>query len=221
MTGSDSPPRISVASTDESGRMHAPAAERNADAIKAVLKTYAPKDGCALELASGTGQHMIQFAHALPNLTWQPTEVADDRLASIAIWVREAGSGNVLPPIFLDATQPGWHAHFADQDMILLVNLLHLISDAQARILIAEAGMALCPGGKFIFYGPFLRSGVATSDGDRRFHASLQAQDPQIGYKNDTDVLAWVNAAGLQLVVVKEMPANNLIFVTERPGEPR
>ncbi|MEL7256976.1 MAG: DUF938 domain-containing protein [Pseudomonadota bacterium] len=201
--------------------MHAPAAERNTEAIAGLLQKYAPQEGLALEIASGTGQHVAQFARVLPGLIWQPTDVAKDRLASINLWSQESGLGNIQPSVHLDATLAGWHADHKQNALILLVNLLHLISTPKARVLIQETAEALAPGGRFILYGPFLRDGSATSEGDRRFHASLQAQDPEIGYKNDIDVVAWVKTAGLQVLAIEDMPANNLAFVTERPKEQR
>lgn len=78
---------------------------------------------------------------------------------------------------------------------------------------------ALAPGGRFVLYGPFLRGGETTSEGDARFDASLRAGDPEIGYKDDFDVIDWLHAAGLALIDVVEMPANNLSFVAERPRE--
>ena len=61
------------------------------------------------------------------------------------------------------------------QDLIVLVNLLHLISEGEARTLIREAATALAPGGRFLVYGPFMRAGELISEGDRAFHASLTA----------------------------------------------
>ena len=100
----------------------------------------------------------------------------------------------------------------------LAFNLLHLISENEARILITEVAQALAPGGLFILYGPFLRDGETTSDGDRSFDASLRAQDPEIGYKDDWDVIDWIHANWLDLVQVVEMPANNMAFVARRPA---
>ena len=119
--------------------------------------------------------------------------------------------------IELDATAPGWGATHAGQDMILLVNLLHLVSTPEAKILIREVGQALSPQGRFVLYGPFLRDGETTSDGDRQFDASLRAQYPEIGYKDDWDVIDWIHGSGMDLVQVIEMPANNLAFVAQRP----
>jgi hypothetical protein len=93
-----------------------------------------------------------------------------------------------------------------------VVNLLHLIPEAAARNALSEAALALAPGGVLMVYGPFLRDGRATSEGDAAFDASLRAQDPAIGYKNLADVTGWMTAAGLH-VTVEEMPANNLMLV--------
>lgn len=201
----------------DGARLSAPSAARNIGPITELLRRHAPTSGRALELASGTGEHVLAFATAFPNLTWQPTDVAPERLASIDAWAATKNLPNLHPARPLDASKPGWGADHAGQDLIVLVNLLHLISEAEARTLVAELPAALAPGGLCVLYGPFLRGGVATSDGDARFHASLQAADPEVGYKNDADVVDWLQAAGLRPVEVAEMPANNLAFVSQRP----
>ena len=212
-------PRISVAHLADDGRLHAPAAERNAHFIVTLLERYAPPHGDALEIASGTGQHVVAFAKALPGLTWQPTDVEEARLQSIRIWSAEAGLDTILPPLIMDATSPGWGKSHAGKCLVVLVNLLHLIPAPDAARLLQETYAALMPGGRMVFYGPFLRNGVATSEGDQQFHASLEAQETGIGYKDDRQVLTWLKDVGLQLVTVEDMPSNNLAFVAERPLE--
>jgi len=212
------PDSASTATPGEDGRLYAPSSERNAAPILTLLKHHGPTEGCALELAAGTGQHAAHFAAALPGLIWQPTEIDATRRASIDAWAKTVEAPNLRPAIELDATAPGWAAQHAGQDLILLVNLLHLISTPEAQTLISEAAQALAPGGRLILYGPFLRDGEATSDGDASFHASLTAQDPEIGYKDDFDVIDWLHAAWLELVDVVEMPANNLALIAKRPG---
>jgi len=208
------PQNASVATPDEAGRLFAPAAARNADAIIALLRHHGPDAGTALEIASGTGQHVAQFATALPEVIWQPSEVDSARRESIAAWTADAK--NVQPALALDATEPGWAAQHHGYDLVLTINLLHLISTAEAQALITEAAQALSPGGVFILYGPFLRDGETTSEGDAQFHHSLTDTDPEIGYKDDFDVIDWLHAAGLELVDVVEMPANNLSFAARR-----
>lgn len=212
------PDTASVAHGSEDARLYAPAAERNAGPLCDLLARHAPATGPALELASGTGQHVVAFARRLPGFDWQPTEIAAERRASIDAHVASAGLANVRPALALDATAPGWAAAHSGQALIVLVNLLHLIGAAEARTVIAEAAAAVAAGGRLVLYGPFRRSGELTSAGDAAFHASLVAADPEIGYKDDRDIKDWIRGAGLDLIATVEMPANNLALVAEKPA---
>lgn len=198
------------------GRLTLPAAERNGPAITELVTTYGPKAGKALEIASGAGQHVHRLAQALPNIDWQPTDIAPDRIGSIDLYCRDLP--NVAPARMLDATQTGWSSYLGGLDLILLVNLTHLISTAALTRLIQEVGRALVPGGFFILYGPFMRAGELTSPGDETFHADLIARDPNIGYKDDFDVTDLIQSNAMELTELTEMPANNLAFVARRFG---
>lgn len=208
----------SVASPEEGQKLSAPAAERNKDAIIETLHHFLPQTGNVLELASGTGQHVVALAEAFPNLTWQPTDVAPSRLGSINAWASDAALENLKPAIALDATTPGWAGTYAGQDGVLLVNLLHLISTVEAKCIVQEAAQALNPGGCLMIYGPYLREGLATSEGDQSFHSRLQAHDPEVGYKDYADVLRWGQSQGLDPVETIEMPANNLFLIWQKPA---
>ncbi|MBO9448973.1 DUF938 domain-containing protein [Tropicibacter sp. R16_0] len=208
------PPTASVAEAGEGARLVAPSASRNVDAIGALLEHVAPRTGKALEIASGTGQHVAAFAPRLPGLLWQPTDVEDERLASIDAYAK--GIETILPARRLDATRPGWAAEYSDLSLVTLANLLHLISGPEATVLIEEAAKTLGPGGRLVLYGPFMRNGALTSEGDIRFHQSLSTQDPEIGYKNDQEIIATIEGTGLSMVEVVDMPANNLALIAER-----
>ncbi|MGJ8629301.1 MAG: DUF938 domain-containing protein [Sulfitobacter sp.] len=210
------PSSASIVTTTSDVKLHAPSAARNADAICAMLIKYAPNSGSALEIASGTGQHVTTFATALPDLHWQPTEIDPSRRASIDAYVAEMGLRNVAASIPLDATAPGWGATHGPRNLILLVNLLHLISSTATTTLISEATSALAPGGTLILYGPFKRSGVLISEGDANFDADLKSADPNIGYKDDLDIIRMLSDAGLTLDHTVAMPANNLAFVARK-----
>ncbi len=208
----------SIAEPGDGDKLFAPSAARNMLPLCDLLGEFAPDTGRALEIASGTGQHVTSFAAHLPGLSWQPTEPGAERRASIDAHVAEAGLANVRPAIDLDATASGWGAAQDGQNLIFLSNLLHLISNIEAWTLIDEAAAALAPGGRFIVYGPFMRGGELTSDGDVSFHEGLQARDPEVGYKDDFDVIDRMQAAGLELVAAIEMPANNLALIAQAPG---
>ncbi|MFN3294139.1 MAG: DUF938 domain-containing protein [Gemmobacter sp.] len=200
------------------GRRVAPSATRNAEAIRDVLVAAAPARGRALELASGTGQHAAILAQALPGLDWQPTDRDPDNLASIAAWAAWSGAANLRPARVLDAGSAGWGRAEAPCALVLAVNLLHLVSAEVAQRVVAEAAAALAPGGVLAVYGPFLRDGRTTSDGDAAFDAALRAQDPAIGYKDAAWVQGRMTAAGLAPRAPVAMPANNLFLIADRPG---
>ncbi|MBB95678.1 MAG: methyltransferase [Rhodobacteraceae bacterium] len=210
------PPTASFAEATTGAKLHAPSAARNGGPIADLLTRCAPGTGRALEIASGTGQHVILFADRLPGLDWQPTDPDSARRASIDAHAAEAEVPNIRPALHLDACSPGWNDAHAGQDLIVLCNLLHLVSWPEAQTLISEAALALAPGGTLVIYGPFKRDGQLTSDGDQRFDAELRGADPQIGYKDDTQVAEALARAGLSLAEMVDMPANNLALVATR-----
>ncbi|WP_420012825.1 DUF938 domain-containing protein [Tateyamaria sp.] len=211
------PPSASIASAAAGGKLHAPSAERNADALTELLRRIAPSTGHALEIASGTGQHIARFATTFPGLTWTPSEVAADRLASIDAYRTEAMQANLRPASHLDACTAGWSGHIPAQDLILTINLLHLIAENAARTLIQEAALALSAKGTLMLYGPFLRNGKTTSDGDAQFNADLQRANPDIGYKDRDQVINWATKNGLAHAETVQMPANNLALIFTSP----
>jgi SAM-dependent methyltransferase len=187
------------------GRRVAPSAARNAGSILSVLRRVVRPGDRVLELASGTGQHAAEFAPVLA-ADWQPSDVEPANFPSIIAWAGAVAR----PPIRLDACAPGWGE--GDRDVVLAVNLLHLVPESGAMVLLAEAARALTPRGRFCLYGPFLRDGRATSEGDAAFDASLRAQDARLGYKDLGWVMARLGAAGMGVQVVP-MPANNLMLI--------
>jgi methylase of polypeptide subunit release factors len=84
------------------------AADRNKQPILDVLRQILPERGTALEIASGTGQHVAWFAAGLPNWHWQPTDAAVTALPAIAATVAQAGLLNVRAPLRLDVLSPRW-----------------------------------------------------------------------------------------------------------------
>ena len=214
MTHRVPPPNASIANkTEGSKKLFAPSAERNANAICAAMKTIAPEQGNALELASGTGQHIVTLAKAIPNIQWQPTEVDHDRIASIQAYIDAINCNNINKPIFLDATQSGWSSTLGPMNLVSLSNLLHLISEKEAETLIVETAATLLPGGRFFLYGPFKRSGELISQGDHDFDTSIRASATDTGYKDDQLVISQATNCGLALEQAIEMPANNLALV--------
>ncbi|MEL7213778.1 MAG: DUF938 domain-containing protein [Pseudomonadota bacterium] len=196
-------------------RLVSPSAARNAGPILALLEQVAPASGRALEIASGTGEHVLHFAHAFPEVDWQPSDVDPERLASIEDWSRDHYGDNLQRPVYLDATEPGWEMAHDPFDLVVLINLLHLISDDAARCVLDGIAEALEDGGTAMIYGPFLRDGRTTSDGDATFHAKIQADDPANGYKDIGVIFEHLQGLGLD-VARHEMPANNIALMAQK-----
>ena len=211
------PETASVANYEGNGRLNAPSASRNTMPIVELVRKTVLKSGKALEIASGTGQHIVKLASALPHLCWQPSDVDEARIKSIRSWSDDERLKNLKSPCLLDATEEGWASEHRDQDLILLVNLLHLISTRETKVLVKEMSKALVSRGLAIIYGPFMRSGKLISKGDMEFHHSLISTDPNLGYKNDIDMLKLYDEAGLIHLSTENMPANNLAFILQKP----
>ena len=210
------PDMASVANSQGDTRLYAPSVERNSLPIVKAIQRIAPKSGQALEIASGTGQHIVKLASSLPNLFWLPSEVDEERLKSISAWIVAENLSNIKPPLYLDATETGWAQNLPQFNFILLVNLLHLISWNETETLFNELPKVLKKNGSAFVYGPFMRSGKLTSAGDQNFHNSLIQTDPDIGYKDDLDMLELFSNSGLLHLQTVEMPANNLGFVLKK-----
>jgi hypothetical protein len=192
-------------------RRAAPHVARNAGPIAEVLKAVLPAKGLVLELASGTGEHSLHFAHEFPKLLWQPSDAEPAALRSIEAWRVDSGLFNLLPPISLDVRAAEWRV--AAADAVLAINLLHISAWAATRGLMRGAGRLLTPGAALYLYGPFRQAGVETAPSNQAFDDSLRARDPDWGLREVEAVAAEADRNGFSLALVAAMPANNLSLV--------
>ncbi|MBG6075395.1 DUF938 domain-containing protein [Polaromonas sp. CG_9.11] len=193
-----------------------PAADRNKQPILTMLRHVLPHTGSALEIASGTGQHVAWFAAGLPRWTWQPTDVQPAALDSTAAWVARHGLTNVLPPLRLDVMSDDWLPGDARFDAIVCANMLHIAPWATCAALMQGSARHLATGGVLITYGPYLEHDVPTAAGNLAFDQSLRAQDAAWGLRRREDVEGEAARAGLQLAARHAMPSNNLLLVWAR-----
>lgn len=187
------------------------AAERNLPPILAALQRVLPACGSALEIASGTGQHVAGFAHGLPGWTWQPSDAQNDGFSSIAYWCEQANVANVQVPLLLDVLSPWPLQHTFDA--IYCANMLHISPWATCAALMRGAKQHLAPQGLLITYGPYLEHGVPTSMGNVDFDADLRHSDSSWGIRQLDDVVQQAAMAGLALRERVAMPSNNLLLV--------
>ena len=197
-------------------KLYSDSASRNAPYISEVLSEYLPDKGKVLELASGTGQHCIYFSEKFSNLEWQPSDIDKKRLESIEAYIQEITQANIKRPLLIDATVEKWDTQINNYDAIIVINILHLISFKEMKNLVRGSSSALKSNGHLIVYGPFMRGSELTSDEDIKFHSSLVECDPEIGYKDDFDILDEIEANNLCPEAVIEMPANNLMFIAKK-----
>jgi len=188
-------------------------ADRNKAPILDVLARVLPKRGVVLEIASGTGQHVIHFARALSHLTWQPSDADAELRHSIVLRVREERLANVNPPIDLDVSRRPWPLRTADA--AVCINLIH-VAPWSATLALFEGAKALLPAQHvLVLYGPYRRFGAHTSASNAQFDSDLRAQEPEWGLRDLEAVSEVAARAGFVLAEIVEMPANNLSLVFE------
>ncbi|KXV12541.1 SAM-dependent methyltransferase [Caballeronia megalochromosomata] len=199
---------------DSAVRRRAPAAERNRDAILSVLARVLPQSGVVLEIASGTGQHAVHCAAALPGIVWQPSDPDADARDSIAAWRAQAGLANLNAPLALDVLSDDWG--IGDVAAIVCINMIHIAPWEAAESLFRGAGARLGAGGVLYLYGPYRRNGAHTAPSNEAFDQQLRARDPRWGVRDLEAVEALGEQAGLTLVETVAMPANNFSVVFEK-----
>src|SRR6478672_1270994 len=205
------------------GRLDAAAFHRNHRPIRAVLQQFlAGKSGDVVEAGSGTGQHVVDFARYLPDVTWWPSDLNEQHLKSISAWRAHAGLANIRPPLRIDLSDPEWcfEMHNASGPTNLLAvfcaNVIHIAPWRVAEGLFAGTGRYLQADGRLFLYGPFKRGGKHTALSNAVFDTSLRENNAEWGVREVEALEQSAAGAGLVLVETAEMPANNLILVFAR-----
>ncbi|WP_342807318.1 DUF938 domain-containing protein [Alteromonas sp. M12] len=181
--------------------------ENNKAPILEQLLVHFANQTKVLEIGSGTGQHAAFFAPALPHLTWQPTDIADNH-ASINAWLEEAKCTNVLPPEEFFIGKDSWS--FQDVNGVFSANTTHIMQPHEAQLMMQTVAINLPETGVFCQYGPFKFDGKYTSQSNAQFDQSLQ----QRGFGGIRDIAELKNwATSLTLDDMIQMPANNHLLV--------
>jgi len=189
----------------------APAAERNKEPILTVLRHVLPRTGLALEIASGTGQHVVHFAQALPDLTWQPSDPDPDLRASIRARAARASLPNLRAPLDLDVCRRPWPIETANA--VLCINMVHIAPWFATTALMAGASQLLPAEGVLVLYGPFRREGRHTAPSNEAFDRHLRSGNPDWGVRDLEAVTEVASCNGRALRDMIAMPANNLCIV--------
>lgn len=202
-------------------RQRSPSTARNREPILSVLQRVLPADAGVLEIASGSGEHAVFVARAMPHITWQPSDPDAAARASIVGWTEAETLTNVLAPKDIDVRERIWGVeNEAPFDAMVAINMIH-ISPWEATLgLLDGARRLLRPGGVLYTYGPYKRGGRHTAPSNEAFDASLKARDPSWGVRDVTEVEGAAAVRGLALREIVEMPANNLSLIFARQSSP-
>lgn len=195
---------------------YAPASVRNSEPIFQVFAGEVGARDRLLEIGSGTGYHAVTFGRALPGLTWQTSDLAENHDCILAA-IRESGLANVLHPIELDVLHPGG-ADLDDAvfDVVYSSNTAHIMSLDAVRRMVEVAGNALMPRGRFLLYGPFKRGGQFSTPSNAAFDDTLRARDAAMGIRDLESIDQLAVQHGMQHVRTYAMPANNLLVVWQK-----
>jgi hypothetical protein len=191
---------------------YAPACDRNRDPILDVLREHFADRRNVLEIGSGTGQHAVHFAGALPHLTWQTSDRARN-LAGIRQWLSEASLPNTPAPLVLDVNG-SWPA--PRYDAVFTANTLHIMAWEDVVAMFAALPRSIRKDCVLAVYGPFNYGGRATSESNALFDERLKEDDPRQGIRDMEAVDALAVGIGFTLVADVTMPANNRTLVWRR-----
>ncbi len=191
---------------------HSPSCERNREPILGVLREHFADRRQVLEIGSGTGQHAVHFAAALPRLSWQASDRAEN-LPGIRAWLDEAALPNTPPPLELDVGGPWPNGPF---DAVFSANTLHIMAWPEVQRLFARLPAITTDDAVLAIYGPFNEHGRYSSDSNAAFDARLKARGEHMAIRDAEAVDALADAAGFRLRADVAMPANNRCRVWQR-----
>jgi cyclopropane fatty-acyl-phospholipid synthase-like methyltransferase len=188
-------------------------AERNSGPILDVLVTEFASASGVLEIGSGTGQHAVRFAAALPHLHWQTSDLVENH-AGIHAWVNDSGLSNLRPPLSLDVRTADIAAN--SFDAIYSANTSHIMGMPAVERMFELVGTALTEQGLFCLYGPFRQGGEFNTQSNADFHQNLRARDPEMGIRH-IEVLDELGSHNkLRRIRMYAMPANNHLAVWQK-----
>lgn len=206
---------------------YAPACERNREPILQVLREHFADRRHVLEIGSGTGQHAVHFAAAMPWLTWQCSDVADN-LPGIAMWLDEAALANTPPAIALDVGgdwPPAIERRKPAFDAVFSANAVHIMGWPEVEAFFAGLRALFAAqrqhDGMLALYGPFNYGGEYSSESNRQFDQWLKARDVRSAIRDFEAVDALAQTAGLRLADDVAMPANNRCLIWRRGAAAR
>lgn len=199
--------------SDSTDKPFSPSSERNREPILGVLRDEFADRKRVLEIGSGTGQHAVFVAAALPHLSWQTSERAQN-LAGIESWLNDAALANTPQPVAFDVGQEDWPAQTFDA--IFTANTLHIMAWSEVELLFARLPEIMDDACILAVYGPFNIDGQYTSDSNAEFDRWLHERGEHMAIRDLAAVDTLAESAGLQRTALHTMPANNFCAIWQR-----
>lgn len=187
--------------------------DRNQQPILEVLQKLCHRFQRILEVGSGTGQHAVFFASALPHLEWVTSDLLDKHIG-IQLWIEEAKLKNITGPLEIDASK-NWPKDI-NPDAVFTANTLHIMSQADAFHMIEKSASILQTSGQLIVYGPFKYQNAFTSPSNAKFDLWLKDQNKCSGIRDFESLNRAASQVGLKFIKDYSMPANNQLLVWEK-----
>ncbi len=201
--------------SDPVEKSFSPACERNREPILGVLRDLFADRRRVLEIGSGSGQHAVHFAAALPHLQWQTSE-RGEYLAGVQSWLDDAALANTPSPIMFDVGQDDWPT--TKFDALFTANTLHIMAWTEVEHLFARLPDIMSDDCVVAVYGPFNIDGQYTSDSNAEFDRWLHERGAHMGIRDLAAVDSLAAAAGLARSALQPMPANNFCVIWKRHG---
>lgn len=189
-----------------------PAAQRNQAPILEALQNLLPADARVLEIGSGTGQHAVAFAAALPQVYWQASE-QPQALDTLVRRIDSEAAG-LPPPLALDVRAGPWPADRFD--VVFTANTAHIMSWSAVCAMIKGSARVLRPGGYLLIYGPFTQNGQHNAYSNEIFDRQLRSADSRQGLRDLNEIGIEAQGNRLRLIDLIDLPANNRIAVFKK-----
>jgi cyclopropane fatty-acyl-phospholipid synthase-like methyltransferase len=189
---------------------------RNQQPIADALQLLLPTAANVLEIGSGTGQHAVFCAQALPHIKWQTSDLPQHHEGMLK-WIEDAGLDNVLPPLVLDVDQAWPDFSAAPISHVFTANTVHYIAWDSVVNMFTKVSALLPEKGLFVIYGPVNVAGQYTSEGNAGLDEWLKTcVNPLAGIKDIADIEQLARDQGLALIDNLAMPANNRLLVLQK-----
>ena len=192
--------------------------ERNKKPISKALFPYLDKiTGDALEIGSGTGQHLSYLAKNFPHIIWHGTDIDEVHCKSIDAWAK-FNSLNLPHALALDAASD-WSSVLKEYDsfnVIISMNVIHISPISTLEGIFLNSARFIKNDGILVFYGPFKKGNKHTGEGNKIFDQRLRSENSTWGIRclSTLERLAADNKFDSPEVI--EMPANNYLLVFKK-----